>query len=376
MPPEIPPYVPRHETLTVEKLYSRTVRGQVTKVVLITFAYLVIQLIASGIIEAVIIFASGAFGDIMRSATEMAQGGTIDMDGLAASTQDSAYDMVGKHFGIISIASAAAGLLIFLVLRGRRLFTTDITESRAAMSAPLLIKLWVIAMGAQLIFDVLANLLNAALGQAGYSATELMEQSIQMLETPSGLLYICLAGPIIEELAFRGAIMKSLERFGMNFAIFISALLFGLMHMFTVQAIFAFFMGLILGYIAGRYSLKWSILVHILINTAAMGISYLGAAGGTDTTTGQGVFAGLSLAILIVFLVCGTALLIKERWRFAEQKTVGAPIMAADSPPNTGALMWGAAFTSVPLIIYIVLMIGAGIITIIGLPWFTDIIAG
>jgi membrane protease YdiL (CAAX protease family) len=363
--------------LPPEKLYARGVRREVSKVVLITGAYLIIQLVASGIIEAAIMFASGAFNDLMRDMTEMAQGGAaMDMDGLTASAQDSAYEMAGRHMGIVSAGSAAIGLLVFLALRGRRLFTTDITESRAPMSAPLLIKLWVIAMGAQLVFDVLANLLNAALGQAGFSATELMEQSMQMLQTPSGLVYICLIGPVIEELAFRGAVMKSLERFGMNLAIFISALLFGLMHMFTVQAVFAFFMGLILGYIAGRYSLKWSILVHIMINSAAMGISYLSAAGGTDATTGKSALSGLSFAILILFLVCGVALLIKERWRFAEQKTVGAPVRVSGSPERIGAALWGATFTSVPLIIYIVLMLGTGIITIIGMPWLMDIIAG
>jgi hypothetical protein len=188
---------------------------------------------------------------------------------------------------------------------------------------------------------------------------------MQMLQTPTGLLYVCIVGPIIEELIFRGAIMRSLERFGLNFSIFISALIFGLFHIFTVQAVFAFLMGLILGYLASRYSIKWSILAHILINSVATGMDALGTLG----NFGDGYATGVVGLIQLAFFACGIILLVTERWRFAEQKAVGAPVRIPGSPENTGATLWRAAFTSIPLLIYIVITLGAGIM-MIALPSF------
>jgi membrane protease YdiL (CAAX protease family) len=226
-------------------------------------------------------------------------------------------------------------------------------------------RLWIIAMGAQLVFDVGAALINSLLESSGRSATELLEQTMQTMQTPTGLLYVCIVAPIVEELIFRGAIMRSLERFGLNFSIVLSALIFGLFHIFTVQAVFAFFMGLILGYIASRYSIKWSILAHILINSAATGMSAIGTLGNTSTGYALGT-AGL---IQVAFFVAGAILLVKERWRFAEQRVVGAPARIPGSPENVGASLWRAASTSIPLLAYIAVTLCAGIV-IIALPSF------
>ncbi|MDR1042613.1 MAG: CPBP family intramembrane metalloprotease [Clostridiales Family XIII bacterium] len=335
-------------------LYAREVKSQLMKVVLVIAAYFFIQLIIVGVIKMVIMFSSGLMNNIMQGAMGAASGGQVDINNLVESSTASAQESLAPYTGLISIIGAVASLPIFLVLRGKRLFTKDVTESHAPLSALSFIKLWIIAMGAQLVFDVGAYLMNELLKSSGHSVTELLDQSMRTLETPTGLLYICIVGPIVEELIFRGAIMRSLERFGLNFSIVISSLIFGLFHIFTVQAIFAFFMGLILGYLASRYSIKWSILAHIMINSTAMGISALGTMGGGGA---------LNAAALtqFAFFAGGIILLITERWRFAEQKAVGAPARIPGSPENTGATLWKAAFTSIPMLIYIVITLGAGI---------------
>ncbi|MDR3224848.1 MAG: CPBP family intramembrane metalloprotease [Clostridiales Family XIII bacterium] len=364
---EIRPYVPKE--MDAGALYTREVKRQLLKVLLVVGAYLLIQFIVGGIIEAALMFSSGLMDNIMQGAFHMAQGGGMtDYNDLLQSSQASVQDILKDYVGLISIVSAVAGLPVFLLLRGKRLFTTDITVKYAPLSFPSFMKLWVIAMGAQLVFNVGASLINRILEPSGNSVTELLEQTMQMLNTPTGLLYICLIGPIVEEIVFRGAVMKSLERFGLNFSIILSALIFGLFHIFTVQAVFAFFMGIILGYIASRYSLKWSILAHILINSVAMGIEYIGMTSDFDPATGIGEGASfliLSSIILYVLFGIGIVLLIKERWRFAEQRAVGAPIRIPGSPERTGAALWQAAFTSIPLLIYIGATVSAGIIMII-----------
>jgi membrane protease YdiL (CAAX protease family) len=360
---DIRPFVPKQGNPGA--LYAREVKSQLMKVVLVLAAYFFIQLIVVGIIEAFIMFSSGIMNNIMQGAMDAASGGRMDINNLVESSTSSAQGAISQYTGLISIIGAVASMPIFLVLRGKRMFTTDITESHAPLSVISFTRLWVIAMGAQLVFDVGAYLMNKLLESSGHSVTELLDQSMQMLQTPTGLLYVCIIGPIVEELIFRGAIMRSLERFGLNFSIVISSLIFGLFHIFTVQAIFAFFMGLILGYIASRYAIKWSILAHILINSAAMGMGMLG-----PSIENGGALLGVMGILQLAFFGGGIALLIVERWRFAEQKAVGAPVRIPGSPENTGAALWRAAFTSIPLLIYIVITAGAGII-MIALPSFS-----
>ncbi|MDR3178840.1 MAG: CPBP family intramembrane metalloprotease [Oscillospiraceae bacterium] len=52
---------------------------------------------------------------------------------------------------------------------------------------------------------------------------------------------------VLEEFAFRGLILGSLRKFGDFFAVLVSSILFGIIHLNTVQSPFAFLAGLILG---------------------------------------------------------------------------------------------------------------------------------
>lgn len=118
------------------------------------------------------------------------------------------------------------------------------------------------------------------------------------------VVYTCLVAPIIEELMYRGFVMKNLSRVSQRFGIIMSALLFGLMHGNVSQFIFAFFMGLFLAHIDIKHnSLIPSILVHAFVNTFSIVISYSGAL--------KNVFATSIIAILMVtFSIAGMILLI------------------------------------------------------------------
>jgi uncharacterized protein len=84
------------------------------------------------------------------------------------------------------------------------------------------------------------------------------------------LLYSCLWGPVVEEVAFRGVIMSSLKRYGKVFAVVTSSVLFALLHGSLSQGVFTFFLGIVLGFVACEYSVAWSLLVHVTNNVAAM----------------------------------------------------------------------------------------------------------
>lgn len=89
-------------------------------------------------------------------------------------------------------------------------------------------------------------------------------------------LYTAVAAPVTEELLFRGAVLRSLQPYGKRFAIFCSALLFGLVHQNLTQTPFAFGFGLLAGYVAVEYSILWSMSLHILNNAVlALGLDAL-----------------------------------------------------------------------------------------------------
>lgn len=60
--------------------------------------------------------------------------------------------------------------------------------------------------------------------------------------------------------------MDRLLPYGKGFAIVLSAVLFGVMHGNFLQGLFAFGAGLVFGYVAVEYSLKWSVVIHVINN--------------------------------------------------------------------------------------------------------------
>ena len=81
-------------------------------------------------------------------------------------------------------------------------------------------------------------------------------------------LYICLIGPVMEELIYRGVLLEGLRKYGNKFGVIATSLMFALMHENIAQAIPAFFVGLVLGTAAVKTgSLLPSIFLHILNNS-------------------------------------------------------------------------------------------------------------
>ena len=72
--------------------------------------------------------------------------------------------------------------------------------------------------------------------------------------------------PIIEEMIFRGVIMNDLKEYGYKTAIIINSVLFGLAHTEIEKVIITIFLGIIFSYVPYRYSLRYSILLHMVWN--------------------------------------------------------------------------------------------------------------
>lgn len=137
---------------------------------------------------------------------------------------------------------------------------------------------------------------------------ETTEIALTTLEIPLwfNILATGVVSPLSEELIYREGILSSL-RSGMsdNLAIFVSALLFGIMHMSLVQGLYAFVLGLVFSIVVCKRNGNPlpSILMHISINVSSLILSH----------------TGMSNIFVMVWLVC-TFWLIARLFTYIERR--------------------------------------------------------
>ncbi|MDR3135875.1 MAG: CPBP family intramembrane metalloprotease [Coriobacteriales bacterium] len=257
--------------------------------------------------------------------------------------EDRLLDLFKNYSGLLSILGMVCGLPWFFLLRGKRFVTSDVTRRNASPKAATLAVLFILILAAQGLMILLLAALEPLLNQGGGSLVDTLEEATSALtQDPWGLLYVMVLGPVCEELVFRGAIMRRLEKHGANFAIVISALLFGLYHMLLFQVVFAFFVGLILAYTAGRFSLKWAMLLHIANNSLAVL---------TESLNSQ-VAEVFFTALFLCALIAAPFILFTQRKLLAAQRQAGAPLFTKT---------YAYAFSSPWIWILMVILTGSGV---------------
>lgn len=121
---------------------------------------------------------------------------------------------------------------------------------------------------------ILQQLLMGGCFAAGFSPIREEYLSDSDLSVPYLVLEVVLTGiigPFAEELMFRGVILRRLSIVSQRFAIFASALIFGMMHGNLLQMVMCFCIGLVLGYAAVKTgSLLLPIAGHMFINLFAI----------------------------------------------------------------------------------------------------------
>ena len=132
------------------------------------------------------------------------------------------------------------------------------TASRTYMrSRPWDVLLWsvVASLGAIVPSLFVQGILPEWTGWLKEIADESNEQLEGLMSVPGGYMVIALLPPVVEELVFRGAILKSLTKRGelpVWLAIFLSSVLFALVHLNPAQMPHAFLIGLLLGWMYVR----------------------------------------------------------------------------------------------------------------------------
>ena len=81
------------------------------------------------------------------------------------------------------------------------------------------------------------------------------------------LVFVSIFAPMVEEFIFRKVLIDRMRVYGDTAAIVVSALMFGLFHGNFSQFFYAFFLGILFGYIytiTGK--LRYSVMMHMIVN--------------------------------------------------------------------------------------------------------------
>lgn len=201
-------------------------------------------------------------------------------------------------------------------------------------------------MSAQLLSQLGITVVEGLLNLFDLSMMEYLENVSISTDGLGLFLYAGLGAPISEELLFRGLVLRSMAPHGKRFAIFASALLFGLYHGNLIQAPFAFLVGLVLGYVALEYNIGWAMVLH-MFNNLIMADVMSRVLSGLPTAISDLIF----WVILGVFGLAAVLAMVIKRQEVKEYFTA----------EKTDGVCWQAFFTApgiIVLLIALVLTIG------------------
>lgn len=250
--------------------------------------------------------------------------------------------------GYIVIFSVAVSVLPMLHLGAGNRRLDRLLDRREKIFPVQLIFYFLLILGLQMIVTLLYSPVVNILESVGFSFGAADEAATSAAVSASLLFYSIAVAPICEELIYRGALLRYLEQYGRWFAIFISALVFALMHGNAVQLPIAFVIGLIFGYLALKHSIHLTILLHVMNNLFVEAIGRLAAINLPLSTmiNASCMIAGI-FTLILMLLSSGKTLLRSFR---AERAPKG---------------VYKALFTSVPMAAIFLYMICLTISSII-----------
>ncbi|MCH5348926.1 MAG: CPBP family intramembrane metalloprotease [Oscillospiraceae bacterium] len=158
------------------------------------------------------------------------------------------------------------------------------------------------------------------------------------------LLYFVIIAPVTEEILMRGMIMNSLAPVNRKFALFASALLFGIMHGNFNQMFNGFLLGLIFGYIAMKSgSIIPSIIAHMTVNANVMFCTYVYEykvlmSWGEDTAS---AFEAIHFAVLLVIGIISLVFFLKKNGKIKPEDMVTPGYSYEIAPAEGKKLTWG-----------------------------------
>lgn len=217
-------------------------------------------------------------------------------------TQASALLKVAAQPGVVAASSIVSNIIVALLFI--RVRWTPISRSYLA-TRPWSVLCWtaLLTVGTLLPLDWLYEVMNVTLSE---EETELLGG---LMKAPLGYLAVGLLAPLVEEMVFRGAILRVMLDYGGRrwhwLAIAASALLFAVAHGNVAQGVHATLLGLLLGWLYYRTrSIVPGVVLHWVNNTISYALTMLlpqledahliDLFGGSQTT----------LSLALVFSLC------------------------------------------------------------------------
>ncbi len=192
----------------------------------------------------------------------------------SGATLEEAYGTAYNVFSPNTLAIQVTAYAALLILVGALLHAQGLhpLHAQVGLVRPRGLKfLWVPVLLAFTAFGMTAAILSLIppdlpLMQEYIQSSALLMDEINALT----ILQTVLVAPFIEELIFRGLVYSQMKKAMPQFlAIILQALLFGLVHSQLLWVLYAFTLGLILGFVADRFgSILPSILLHICFNAS------------------------------------------------------------------------------------------------------------
>ncbi len=192
---------------------------------------------------------------IVQMGRSVNQSGAVDMDWVMERA------MANSGWGYL--LSIGIGFVILLCWKKPKFTFGTIWQRNKPMKAGGFLQILSIFMSAQLLFMLVTILGELIMNQFGKT---MQPESTLDMDGLSMFLYTGLGAPVAEEILFRGLMLRSIAPYGKKFAIFSSALLFGLFHGNLSQGPFAFCVGLVLGYVTLEHNIGWAMVLHMFNN--------------------------------------------------------------------------------------------------------------
>lgn len=228
--------------------------------------------------------------------------------------------------------------IIFLLWKKRDFFTHTMMQRKAAMTGKSFALIFAFFMTCQFLAQISSIGMEALLNQFDISMSGLIESSTANTTDPVMLVYIGILAPIAEEIIFRGIVLRGMQPHGRGIAVFMSAILFGMIHGNPVQIPFAFATGIVLAYVTLEYDIRWAILLH-MINNLGLGILLPMAFGSTPETSDL-----IMWVIIIASTIAAIATVVCKKNKIKEELSV----------LRTEKWQWKAVMTSPTMLITLI----------------------
>ena len=176
-----------------------------------------------------------------------------------------------------------------------------------APKADILISAVFIGLGARILGNVMVDFV-VYLVETVTGLVPVAPQSTSPTDMPTMIVYfvsVAVLPSVFEEGLFRGVALQSLRRFGDGFALVVSSILFALMHGNLIQAVYAFPIGLVMGYFVLRTGSVWAgVIIHFINNAAVVGIEIIDLIASVEVAQSVWtVFLGFSFLSSIIAIV-------------------------------------------------------------------------